>query len=86
MDHRFELASYTRKPKETQNLQDLLVSSEYYAKTHPIAWKAEEEKKAKKNAPKPSAPTAIGGVPPAAASPAAPRPGEAGATPPAPSA
>jgi len=63
MDHRFELASYQRKPKETLNLQDLLVSTEYYAKTHPVAWQAELDKKAKKAAPKPSAPTAIGSAP-----------------------
>ena len=70
MDHRFELASYQRKPKETLNLQDLLVSTEYYAKTHPVAWQAELDKKAKKNAPKPSAPTAITPTP----APAAPTP------------
>src|SRR5689334_4347258 len=52
MDQRFELSDYTRKPKEVLNLQDLLVSSEYYAKGHPKAAAAEDAARAKKAAPK----------------------------------
>lgn len=81
MDHRFELSTYTRKPKEVQNLQDLLVSTEYYAKTHPVAWAAEEAKRAKKAAPKPSAPLAPKVMAP---KPATPPPAPAAPPPPAP--
>ena len=81
MDHRFELSTYTRKPKEVQNLQDLLVSTEYYAKTHPVAWAAEEAKRAKKAAPKPSAPVAPTAIAP---KPTTPPPGQAAPPPPPP--
>lgn len=53
MDHDFELSNYERKNTHVYNLQDLLVSTEYYAQTHPRAWakelavKEEEEKKKK---------------------------------------
>ncbi len=53
MDHQFELANYERRQSHVYDLQDLLVSTEYYAKTHPRAWakelaaKEEEEKKKK---------------------------------------
>ena len=53
MDHQFELSNYERKNTHVYNLQDLLVSTEYYAQTHPRAWakelqvKEEEEKKKK---------------------------------------
>jgi NADH-quinone oxidoreductase subunit I len=53
MDHQFELSNYERRQSHVYNLQDLLVSTEYYAKTHPRAWakelaiKEEEEKKKK---------------------------------------
>lgn len=52
MDHNFELSNTEREKSHIYNLQDLLTSSEYYGKTHPIAWKAEEAKKAEKAAPK----------------------------------
>ena len=38
MDHNFELSNYERHQTHIYSLQDLLVSSEYYAKTHPDAW------------------------------------------------
>lgn len=53
MDHQFELSNYERRQSHVYDLQDLLVSTEYYAKTHPRAWakelqiKEEEEKKKK---------------------------------------
>jgi NADH-quinone oxidoreductase subunit I len=53
MDHQFELSNYERKESHVYNLQDLLVSTDYYSKTHPRAWakelavKEEEEKKKK---------------------------------------
>jgi NADH-quinone oxidoreductase subunit I len=53
MDHQFELSNYERRQSHVYNMQDLLVSTEYYAKTHPRAWatelavKLEEEKKKK---------------------------------------
>ena len=72
MDHRFELSDYTRKGKDVLNLQDLLVSSDYYAKTHPKAAAKEDAARAKKAAPKPSAPVAPGAVPPPAPPPAPP--------------
>lgn len=53
MDHAFELSNYERKKTHVYDMQDLLVSTEYYAQTHPRAWakelavKEEEEKKKK---------------------------------------
>jgi NADH-quinone oxidoreductase subunit I len=53
MDHIYELSNYERKNSHVYNMQDLLVSTEYYAQTHPRAWakelavKEEEEKKRK---------------------------------------
>jgi NADH-quinone oxidoreductase subunit I len=53
MDHKYELSNYERKQSHVYNVQDLLVSTEYYAKTHPAAWakelaiKEEEERKKK---------------------------------------
>ena len=38
MDHQFELCNYERRQSHVYDLQDLLVSTEYYAKTHPRAW------------------------------------------------
>ena len=58
MDQRLELSDYVRKPREVHTMQDLLVSTDYFARTHPIAWAAEEAKRAKKAAPKPAAPAA----------------------------
>lgn len=66
MDHRLELSEYRRKPREVHTMQDLLVSTAYYAKTHPRAWAEEEAKRAKKAAPRPSAPVAPSAPPPAA--------------------
>ena len=43
MDQNFELSNYERHQTHIFSLQDLLVSSEYYAKTHPEAWSSEEE-------------------------------------------
>jgi NADH-quinone oxidoreductase subunit I len=53
MDHQFELSNYERKQSHVYNMQDLLVSTDYYSVTHPRAWakelavKEEEEKKRK---------------------------------------
>ena len=53
MDHIYELSNYERKKTHVYNMQDLLVSTEYYGQTHPRAWakelavKEEEEKKKK---------------------------------------
>lgn len=43
MDHNFELSNYERHQTHIYSLQDLLVSSEYYARTHPEAWASAEE-------------------------------------------
>src|SRR4051794_34705114 len=43
MDQNFELSNYERHQTHIYSLQDLLVSSEYYAKTHPEAWSSNEE-------------------------------------------
>ncbi|MFO0890090.1 MAG: 4Fe-4S binding protein [Isosphaeraceae bacterium] len=43
MDQNFELSNYERHQTHIYSLQDLLVSSEYYAKTHPEAWNSAEE-------------------------------------------
>lgn len=43
MDHNFELSNYERHQTHIYSLQDLLVSSEYYAKTHPDAYASPEE-------------------------------------------
>src|SRR5215468_2071263 len=43
MDHNFELSNYERHQTHIFSLQDLLVSTEYYAKTHPEAWNSAEE-------------------------------------------
>lgn len=43
MDQNFELANYERQQSHVYGLQDLLVSSEYYAKTHPEFWNSEQE-------------------------------------------
>jgi NADH-quinone oxidoreductase subunit I len=53
MDHIYELSNYERQKSHIYDMQDLLVSTEYYGKTHPRAWakelavKEEEEKKKK---------------------------------------
>src|SRR5512135_2730983 len=43
MDHNFELSNYERHQSHIYSLQDLLVSSEYYARTHPEAWNSADE-------------------------------------------
>ncbi|MDG3003388.1 4Fe-4S binding protein [Paludisphaera mucosa] len=43
MDQNFELANYERHQTHIFSLQDLLVSSAYYSKTHPEAWSGAEE-------------------------------------------
>jgi NADH-quinone oxidoreductase subunit I len=43
MDQNFELSNYERHQSHIFNLQDLLVSSEFYAKTHPEAWQSADE-------------------------------------------
>lgn len=43
MDQNFELSNYERHQTHIYSLQDLLVSSEYYAKTHPEAWSSADE-------------------------------------------
>ena len=43
MDHNFELSNQERHLTHIFSLQDLLVSSEYYAKTHPDAWASADE-------------------------------------------
>jgi NADH-quinone oxidoreductase subunit I len=43
MDHNFELSNYERHQTHIYSLQDLLVSSEFYARTHPEAWNSAEE-------------------------------------------
>ena len=43
MDHNFELSNQERHLTHIFSLQDLLVSSEYYAKTHPDAWASSDE-------------------------------------------
>jgi len=43
MDHIFELANQERHKSHIYDLTDLLVSSEYYARTHPDAWASDDE-------------------------------------------
>ena len=43
MDQNFELSNYERHQTHIYDLQDLLVSSAYYARTHPEAWSSVEE-------------------------------------------
>src|SRR5438067_3709065 len=43
MDQNFELSNYERHQTHIFDLQDLLVSSEFYAKTHPEAWNSADE-------------------------------------------
>lgn len=48
MDHRFEIADTVRKGHDVLNLQDLLVSSEYHARIHPLGAAKEAAARAKK--------------------------------------
>ncbi|MFQ6058447.1 MAG: NuoI/complex I 23 kDa subunit family protein [Anaerolineae bacterium] len=50
MDHRYELSSYERHETLVYDKRDLLVSTEYYARTHPTAWAEEEAVRRKKEA------------------------------------
>lgn len=43
MDHNFEVSNYERHQTHIYSLQDLLISSEYYAKTHPDAYASPEQ-------------------------------------------
>jgi NADH-quinone oxidoreductase subunit I len=70
MDQNFELSNYERHQTHIYSLQDLLVSSAYYARTHPEAWASAEEvaergKVAKKKAQRLQ--KALGGAPAAGA-------------------
>jgi NADH-quinone oxidoreductase subunit I len=78
MDQNFELSNYERHQTHIFSLQDLLVSSEFYARTHPDAWASEDEvaeraKVAKKKDARLQKALAAGGKPaaPAKAAPAA---------------
>ncbi len=55
MDHNFELSNSERQKSHVYDLQDLLVSTAYYAKTHPKAWAREEAARAKKAKKEPAA-------------------------------
>lgn len=43
MDQNFELSNYERHQTHIYSLQDLLVSSDFYARTHPEAWASNDE-------------------------------------------
>ena len=79
MDQTFELSNYERYQTHIYSLQDLLVSSEYYSRTHPEAWNsadevAERNKVAKKKDQRLQKALAASKPAPAAAKPAAPKP------------
>ena len=79
MDQNFELSNYERHQTHIYSLQDLLVSSEYYARTHPEAWAsadevAERNKVAKKKDQRLQKALAATAAKPAAAAKAAPHP------------
>jgi NADH-quinone oxidoreductase subunit I len=82
MDHNFELSNYERHQTHIFSLQDLLVSSEFYARTHPEAWNSAEEvaernkvaKKKDQRLQKALAATAAAAAKPAPAPKAAPAP------------
>jgi len=52
MNHDFELSSYERHESWVYDMQELLVSTKYYAETHPTAWEAEEAARAEAEAKK----------------------------------
>lgn len=52
MDHRYELSDYERLETYVYDKKDLSVSTEYYAKTHPVAWEEEEAVRRQKAAAK----------------------------------
>jgi NADH-quinone oxidoreductase subunit I len=48
MDQNFELSNYERHQSHVYSLQDLLVSSSFYAQTHPQAWSSLDEEAERK--------------------------------------
>ena len=48
MDQNFELSNTERDQSHIFDLQRLLVGTDYYAKTHPVAWAEEQEVASKK--------------------------------------
>ncbi|HBY98566.1 MAG TPA: NADH:ubiquinone oxidoreductase chain I-like protein [Chloroflexi bacterium] len=52
MNHDFELSSYERHESWVYDMQELLVSTRYYAETHPTIWEAEEAARAEAEAKK----------------------------------
>jgi NADH-quinone oxidoreductase subunit I len=48
MNQEFELSSYERHAAWLFDMDDLLVSTDFYAKTHPRAWETEEEARRQK--------------------------------------
>src|SRR5262249_14370661 len=79
MDQNFELSNYERHQTHIFSLQDLLVSSEYYARTHPEAWASQDEvvergKVAKKKEQRLQKALGAGAAKPAAPAKAAPAP------------
>ncbi|MDQ4076169.1 MAG: 4Fe-4S binding protein [Chloroflexota bacterium] len=52
MNHDYELSSYERHESWVYDMQELLVSTEYYANTHPNDWAREEAARAAKEAEK----------------------------------
>lgn len=52
MNHDFELASYERHESWVYDMQELLVSTTFYAETHPTAWETEEAARAEAEAKK----------------------------------
>ncbi|MFQ6015162.1 MAG: NuoI/complex I 23 kDa subunit family protein [Anaerolineae bacterium] len=48
MNHEYELASYERHKGWVYDRDALSVSTEYYARTHPLAWAEEEEARRRK--------------------------------------
>ncbi|GAP62227.1 NADH-quinone oxidoreductase subunit I [Ardenticatena maritima] len=54
MNHDYEISSYERHESWVLDMQELLVSTRYYAATHPTAWEREEAERAAKEAEKSS--------------------------------
>lgn len=52
MNHDYELSSYERHDSWVYDMQELLVSTRYYAETHPRVWEEEEAARAAKEADK----------------------------------
>ncbi len=62
MGHQYELANDEREVSHIYDIDRLMVSSEAYSKTHPIAWSEEEAKRAAKKKPAPPQPAAPKGT------------------------